>query len=327
MRLWTSLVLDPDSTVAPSGLRSGPRTSSNDARRPALWDNGFRGQNVVVGIIDEGVNGAGLPRGRRLLPPELRPLPGAAPITSHGSMCAADVSSPRRAPGSTTIRSWASPRAGRCRCSRRSWTTAHRRDAARGQQQLRLRRRPRPGADSLTTRCTTRTTRFTARCARSSPPARVLLRRRQLRRRLPIRQLPRVGHRPGKVDPRVQQPRSRSSPSRRSTRATSGSGTPPRDPACSSREAGRRLLHPLLRQLRARPPGGRQAPFDNGTSAATPVAAGVAALLLSSSPGVTPDKPRRALLAGLHNVAGQPWDAGYGRGIINAAAAYISLHQ
>ncbi len=75
-------------------------------------------------------------------------------------------------------------------------------------------------------------------------------------------------------------------------------------------------------------PGGQSAsPFDNGTSAATPVAAGVAALLLSSAPRLTPSGVRDALVAGLHNVSGSPWDSGYGRGIINAAASYTHLHH
>jgi subtilisin family serine protease len=69
-------------------------------------------------------------------------------------------------------------------------------------------------------------------------------------------------------------------------------------------------------------PGGTSEPFDSGTSAATPVAAGVGALLLSAVPGMTPDALRSALIDGLINVAGTTWDAGYGRGIINAAASY-----
>lgn len=72
-------------------------------------------------------------------------------------------------------------------------------------------------------------------------------------------------------------------------------------------------------------PGGDGVPFDNGTSAATPVAAGVAALLLSAHPDLSPNDLRQALIDGAVNVTGQPWDRDYGRGIINAAAAYTLL--
>ena len=54
-----------------------------------VWDDGFRGQNIVVGVIDEGVNSfypviGGHER-------VSGPRPGSAAIGSHGSMCAADI--------------------------------------------------------------------------------------------------------------------------------------------------------------------------------------------------------------------------------------------
>jgi len=54
------------------------------------WRDGFRGQNIIVGIIDEGVNGRIYPVVGGLSHPDV-PRPGSARITSHGSMCAADV--------------------------------------------------------------------------------------------------------------------------------------------------------------------------------------------------------------------------------------------
>lgn len=76
-----------------------------------------------------------------------------------------------------------------------------------------------------------------------------------------------------------------------------------------------------------RPGGDTEAPFDNGTSAATPVAAGVAALLLSFQPDLTPDRLRAALVSGAVKGSAGAWDAGFGRGVVNAAAAYRILRQ
>jgi serine protease AprX len=75
-----------------------------------------------------------------------------------------------------------------------------------------------------------------------------------------------------------------------------------------------------------RPGGDTEAPFDNGTSAATPVAAGVAALLISARSGVTPDQIRTALVDGATS-DGQGWSADFGRGVINAGASYGALKQ
>lgn len=55
-----------------------------------IWQEGFRGQNIVVGIIDEGVNGQVYPVVGGYSSSRRR-QPGTAPITSHGSMCAADI--------------------------------------------------------------------------------------------------------------------------------------------------------------------------------------------------------------------------------------------
>jgi serine protease AprX len=65
-------------------------------------------------------------------------------------------------------------------------------------------------------------------------------------------------------------------------------------------------------------PGGDGTPFDNGTSAACPVAAGVVALLLSRFPGATPAQLRDAVVDG---AGGSAWSADTGHGIVNAGAA------
>ena len=75
-----------------------------------------------------------------------------------------------------------------------------------------------------------------------------------------------------------------------------------------------------------RPGGDANAPFDNGTSAATPVAAGVAALLVNARFGVTPTDLRAALVDGATS-DGSGWSPDFGRGVVNAAAAYEALKR
>lgn len=74
-------------------------------------------------------------------------------------------------------------------------------------------------------------------------------------------------------------------------------------------------------------PGGTAQSFDNGTSAATPVASGVAALLISAFPTLTPERLRKALLAGAIEVGAAGWDPLHGHGIINAGASYQRLRS
>jgi serine protease AprX len=72
-------------------------------------------------------------------------------------------------------------------------------------------------------------------------------------------------------------------------------------------------------------PGGLAQPFDNGTSAACPVATGVAALLLSIFGAVPPALLKQALMDSAVNVEGAGWNANTGRGVLNAIAAFEVL--
>jgi len=76
-----------------------------------------------------------------------------------------------------------------------------------------------------------------------------------------------------------------------------------------------------------RPGGDRDQPFDSGTSAATPVAAGVVAMLLSAFPDLTPDGVHEALVATAVNLGPPGFDHQTGHGVINAAAAYMRLRS
>ena len=76
-----------------------------------------------------------------------------------------------------------------------------------------------------------------------------------------------------------------------------------------------------------RPAGGDEADFDSGTSASTPVVAGVAALLLSAFNDLTPGEIKQALIDGAINLGAPGWDADTGHGVVNAAATYSRLLQ
>jgi serine protease AprX len=72
-------------------------------------------------------------------------------------------------------------------------------------------------------------------------------------------------------------------------------------------------------------PGGESPPFDSGTSAATPVACGVGALLLAASPETKPDALKAALINGAIDAPAGGWDRDVGAGVIHAGGAFKSL--
>jgi subtilisin family serine protease len=74
-----------------------------------------------------------------------------------------------------------------------------------------------------------------------------------------------------------------------------------------------------------RPGGVASQLFDNGTSAASPVAAGVGALLMSGIPGLTPARLKEVLIGSAVPLGAAGWNADTGHGVINAAAAFTSL--
>jgi serine protease AprX len=74
-------------------------------------------------------------------------------------------------------------------------------------------------------------------------------------------------------------------------------------------------------------PGGLAQPFDNGTSAATPVACGVGALLMSAFTDLTPGRLRAALVQGATKTVEADWDPEFGRGVVNAATAFAVLEE
>jgi len=74
-----------------------------------------------------------------------------------------------------------------------------------------------------------------------------------------------------------------------------------------------------------RPGGTSVQPFDNGTSAAAPLSAGVTALLLSARPHLTPAQIKQILIQSAIPLAPGGWNADTGFGVINAARAFAML--
>jgi serine protease AprX len=64
---------------------------------------------------------------------------------------------------------------------------------------------------------------------------------------------------------------------------------------------------------------------DSGTSAATPIAAGVSALLKQENPSLTQDQAKAALSSTARDIGPTGWDQHTGWGIINARAAWALL--
>lgn len=293
-----------------------------------IWLDGNRGENVIVGIIDEGVNGDAYPvvGGFARFGAQ---QPGGAPITSHGSMCAADV---LVAAPSAKIYDYpflGVPRSGGALVmfqavldQRRVDGTPHvtnnsygfvgvpRQELAPGHEiwdlEHPLHRKVREVVASGAA------TFFAAgNCGEQCPSGSCHI----------------SGIGPGRSIhasnslPEVITVAAVNSRHERIGYSSQGPGMfEPRKPDLAS------YSH-FFGNFGPGRPGGLDQPFDNGTSAATPVAAGVAALLLSAHRGLSPDRLRRALVDGATSVASNGWDRDHGFGVINAAASHRLLEK
>ncbi|MGL6095676.1 MAG: S8 family serine peptidase [Fimbriiglobus sp.] len=294
----------------------------------AVWREGFRGQNVVIGVVDDGVNNlypviGGHERANG-------PRPGTAAVTSHGSMCAADVLVAAPFAKLYDYPFLAGPNAGSS-------------IVALGMFQAVLDRRRQDGTPHLTTNSYgfySLPSRATDPNHEAYDPEHPLNRK--------VREVVASGAmcvfaagncgadcpadrcRTSAIGPNRSIAASNSLPEvftvaavnsrhERIGYSAQGPGTfGPHKPDAAA------YSH-FFGNFGPGRPGGLAQPYDNGTSAACPVVAGVAALLLSALPGTSPDQLRRALLATAINIGPPGWDADTGFGVVNAGAAHSFL--
>jgi serine protease AprX len=298
-----------------------------------VWYDGFRGQNIIVGIIDEGINGEFYPVVGGFVRPN-SPRPGSALISSHGSMCAADVLIAAPAAKLYDYPFLGQPRSG----------------GALAMFQEVLDQRRKDGTPHLTNN----SYGFVGRPPREDYPNHEIYDlNHPLHRK--VREVVASGcptffaaGNCGEDCPSTVCHISGIGPGK-SIHASNSLSEVITVAAVNSRherigyssqgpgnfEDGFERAKPDISAFShffgnlgpGRPAGGDRTRFDNGTSAATPVAAGVAALLLSAFPTLTPQRLKEALIQGSINVGAPGWDTDTGFGVINAAASYMLLRN
>ncbi len=292
------------------------------------WREGFRGQNVTVGILDSGIDGSVYPVSGGFSRPGAQ-QPGTASTTSHGSMCAADV---------LVAAPWA-------RLYDYPFLGVPRSGGALAMFQAVLDQRRRTGTPHITNN----SWGFVAVPPRASAPHHEIHDlNHPLHRK--VREVVASGAATffaagncGQDCPSGACHASGIGPDQ-SIHAANSLEEVITIAAVNSRHErigyssqGEGMFEPRKPDLAAYShffgnfgpgrPGGTEQPFDNGTSAAAPLAAGVAALLLSAFDDLAPEQLAEALVEGAVRVHGEEWDRDYGRGIVNAAASYTRLRR
>ena len=296
-----------------------------------VWSDGYRGQNVIVGIIDEGVDGDIYPVVGGFARPNAGRRPGAAPVSSHGSMCAADVLVAAPAARLYDYPFLGVPRSG----------------GALRMFQAVLDQRRMDGTPHLTNN----SYGFIGVPDKASQPNHEVHDinhpvHRKVREVIaagvatffaagncgsncPSGDCHPSGIGPGKSihgSNSLEEVITVAAVNSRHERVGYSSQGPgmfrPDKPDIAS------YTHLFGNFGPGRPAGGTEDKFDSGTSAATPVAAGVGALLLSAFPSITPAALKAALMETAFSLgATVGFDTDHGRGVINAAAAYTRLRN
>lgn len=292
-----------------------------------VWRQGFRGQNIVVGIIDEGVNGEVYPVVGGFSNPNAGRSPGSAPITSHGSMCAADI-----LVAAPAAKLYDYPFLGVANSG-----------GAITMFQAVLNQRRIDGTPHLTNN----SYGFVGRPPKESMPNHEVWNidhpvHRKVREVIASgaaaffaagncgEPCPSGACHPSGIGPEksihasnsleevitVAAVNSRHERIGYSSQGPGGFIIQKPDIAAYSHFFG---------NFGPDRPGGLDQPFDNGTSAATPVAAGIGALLLSVFPDLTPLELKEILISGAFDIGTPGWDTDTGFGVANAAASYNIL--
>jgi subtilisin family serine protease len=295
----------------------------------AVWRDGFGGQNIVVGIIDEGVNGAVYPVVGGFSKPNAQ-RPGTASIQSHGSMCAAGILVAAPLAKIYDYPFLEIPNSGGALQmfqavleQRRVDGTPHLLNNSYGFVGVPLREEApnheiwdinHPLHRKIREVIASGASAFFAagNCGENCPsancrvsgigPGRSIHASNALAEVITVAavnsQLSRIGY------------------------SSQGPGMFERDkPDLAA------YSHYFGNYGPGRPAGTTTQPFDSGTSAASPVAAGVAALLMSAVSGLTPAILKKVLMETAIDIGKPGFDFDTGRGVINAAAAYSQLKQ
>lgn len=291
-----------------------------------VWDRGSRGQNVFVGIIDEGIDGSVYPVVGGFARATAGRQPGSAPVTSHGSMCAADVLVAAPAASLYDYPFLGVPRSG----------------GALQMFQAVLDQRRRDGTPHLTSN----SYGFVGVPPKAQFPrhevwdidhpvhrkvrevvvsgAPCLFAAGNCGQDCPSGNCHVSGIGPGKsihASNSLEEVITVAAVNSRHERigySSQGEGMfARRKPDISAYSHFNGNLGP------GRPAGGTS--FDNGTSAACPVAAGVGAILLGAFPNASPAELKKALIDGAASIGQPGWDRDYGHGVVNAASAYAAL--
>lgn len=296
-----------------------------------VWSDGYRGQNVIVGIIDEGVDGDTYPVVGGFARPNAGLRPGAASVSSHGSMCAADILVAAPAARLYDYPFLGVPRSGGAlqmfqavldqrlmdgtpHLTNNSYGIIGVPDKARSpDHEVHNIKHPIHRKVREVIAAGVATFFAAGNCGANCPSGRCYS----------------SGIGPGKSI--------HSSNSLEEVITVAAVNSRHERVGYSSQGPG--MFHPDKPDFASythlfgnfgpgRPAGGTETNFDNGTSAAAPVAAGVGALLLSAFPTITPAALKAALMEtafSLGNAVG--FDTEHGRGVINAAAAYTHLRN